>query len=116
MEPDQPHAASQNDIDDIADLAKACERTFGDIGILCSQDEVKERLPDLFKQRENARPIFTPSDLKDEYEQFVLWTQNLGVFAADQASLDYRLREADAVKSTILGLLRRLLSNLSKCK
>ena len=59
---------------------------------------------------------FTVSDLEDEFEQFRVWVRNVGACAADHASLDFRLRDADAIRTTILTILNGLHTSLLHCK
>lgn len=59
---------------------------------------------------------YTISDLEDDFEQFRVWTRNLGVFAKDEASLDSRLREAPEVQATIANILERIRTNLYDCR
>lgn len=44
------------------------------------------------------------------------WASNLGVFAADHASLDYRLRDSQAVQSLMVDQLRMLETYLEECE
>jgi len=43
--------------------------------------------------------------LWDQYERMKLWASNIGVFAELHASLDYRIREHDDLKRTLVGHL-----------
>ena len=47
-------------------------------------------------------------DLEEEFGRFKIWTGNLGVLAKGHGSLDWRLRDADVMRSTILSLLQQL--------
>jgi hypothetical protein len=69
---------------------------------------VRERIALLFRQPPGQNPILTLSDVRDDFEQFRVWTKNLGVFSTDNSSLDYRLREATEVRNGIASLLRSL--------
>ena len=52
--------------------------------------------------------------LQHEYERFSLWTDNLGLLHRGHSSLDYRLREADNLRSFIRGLLEDSLNSLDQ--
>lgn len=99
----------------IHDLATCCRGGFTKILSAASQNAaVIERIPVLFKQPTDRRPILTIEDLRDEFQQFQLWSKNIGVFASDHRSLDYRLREARDVKEGILSLLQSMCSELAE--
>ncbi|KIW90852.1 uncharacterized protein Z519_08635 [Cladophialophora bantiana CBS 173.52] len=69
--------------------AEPCRRGFGQILVAVYTDEaVAGRMPLLFKQPPETKPILTIADLRDEFEQFRMWASNIGVFASDHASLD----------------------------
>lgn len=78
----------------------------------CRHEAIIDRIPTLFEQPPGEKPFLTLSDLCDEFEQFRIWARNIGVFASDNASLDYRLREASEVKDGVVALLRSLLTHL----
>ena len=105
--PDQP----------IYNLASASRLLFKQI--LCvRQDEaaaVQQRLSILFRSRPFKGQRLNLSDIVDEYEQFGVWSKNLGVFASDNSSLDFRLREASEARDGIVSLLRGLREDLSEC-
>ena len=75
---------------------------------------IRQRLPLLFRQPNSDKPILTLSDLRDDFEQFRVWANNLGVFATDNSSLDYRLREATEIRNGIVALLKSLETDLSQ--
>ncbi|KAK6336230.1 hypothetical protein TWF696_001793 [Orbilia brochopaga] len=50
--------------------------------------------------------------LAAEADRFGLWAVNLGLFVSGHGSLDYRVREADNVKSTIHGFMTSLNESL----
>ncbi|MCJ1401112.1 hypothetical protein MMC11_004324 [Xylographa trunciseda] len=58
---------------------------------------------------------FTVPDLEDEFEQFRIWVRNVGACAADHASLDFRLRDVAATRTTVLTILSGLQSSLLHC-
>jgi hypothetical protein len=103
----------------ICDLAKACRSQFVQVLQLDSpkqESELKARLSTLFSTNHPKHSILNLSDLLDEYEQFRVWARNLGVFASDHSSLDYRLREALEMRDGVLSLLRSLMKDLQECK
>ena len=95
--------------------AAACRTWFDSIleAVLKNKD-VAERTPILFHQLDDDSPIMTLTDLRDDYEQYRVWCRNIGVFAADQGSLDYRLRNADDIKQSICRLLRQMRKTLGE--
>ena len=94
--------------------AETCRDVFSAVLSAGSSDTtVISRLPQLFSQSpQNDEPIFTLADLNDDFDQFLLWAGNIGVFAADHDSLDYRLREAIEVRDSIAALLYNLSTSL----
>lgn len=68
----------------------------------------RHRLLVLFRQRPDRKPILTLSDVRDDFEQFRVWAKHLGVFATDNSSLDYRLRDAAEIRRGIASLLRTI--------
>ena len=58
---------------------------------------------------------FTPAAWKHELERFSLWADNLGLYHRGHSSLDYRLREADALRIFVRKLLSDLSSSLGEC-
>lgn len=94
---------------DIQQTAELCRIDFVDILAAVDRDKIMiERIPSLYVQAPGAKPVVTVSDLPDEFEQFRIWVENIGVFASDQESLDYRLRDALDVKEGIVSLLQSL--------
>ena len=55
-------------------------------------------------------------DLDNEFQRFRLWASNLGVFALGHASLEYRFRDASALKSWALDALNEILDQLRQRK
>lgn len=51
-------------------------------------------------------------DLDNEFQRFRLWASNLGVFALGHASLEYRFRDASALKIWALDTLNELVDQL----
>lgn len=50
--------------------------------------------------------------IDEQFVRFRVWYTNLGVFADGNASLDYRLRDCDEIRSLLLQLLHTLQRNL----
>lgn len=57
-----------------------------------------------------------PDFLLYDYGRFKIWCGNLGVRQGGHASLDWRLRDAETMKSTIHGMLNDLEDDLQQCK
>ena len=97
--------------------ALECRKGFEKILTAAVRDrKVVDRLPQLFTQARGQKPILTLADLRDELEHFQVWAQNIGTFASDHASLDYRVRDAPEVKYSIVALLRTLFLSLDQSK
>jgi hypothetical protein len=64
----------------------------------------------------SSRTKIASLDFKSDFEQFRAWAKNLGVFATDTASVDYRLRDAPDVRKNICSLLDALREDISQCK
>jgi hypothetical protein len=47
-------------------------------------------------------------DMREEFGKFKIWTGNLGALAKGHSALDWRLRDADLMRSTIHSLLEEL--------
>ena len=100
---------------DIQQKAELCHAGFVNIIAAVQRDKtVIERIPSLFVQTPGEKPILTAFDLRDEFDQFRIWAENIGVFASDHESLDYRLREASDVKEGIVSLLQSLRTDLEE--
>ena len=54
----------------------------------------------------------TPSPAQTQLSRFNLWSSNIGVFATHHASLDYRLRTANAARTAVQGNLEDLCEQL----
>lgn len=82
----------------IATKAKECER--------------------LFQERLEKLPALSPpaQDIENSLFRFNLWTSNNFVFAAQRASMDWRLRNAPTLHSVMLELLDDLKSSLNRMK
>jgi hypothetical protein len=51
-------------------------------------------------------------EMREEFGRFRVWTGNLGALAKGHSALDWRLRDADVMRSTVLSLLEELLNTL----
>jgi hypothetical protein len=107
----------------ICELAIACRSLFTRILQVGAKDKedsgheavLQQRLLTLFRPRPLKGPALDLSDIFDECEQFSVWTKNLGVFASDNSSLDFRLREASEARDGVTSLLRGLEEDLREC-
>jgi len=73
------------------------------------------RISVLFRQNVGQKSVLTLPDLSDDFEQFRVWARNIGVFATDNSSLDYRLREAADARDGVVSLLETLNNDLIEC-
>src|SRR5688500_6673759 len=89
----------------IANHARKCWQAF---------DDSKSILPGDILGSERSK--LASLDFKSDFEQFRVWTKNLGVFAPDTSSVDYRLRDAENVRESICGLLDALCENILQCE
>lgn len=53
-------------------------------------------------------------DLQEEFDRVRVWAANLGAFAHGHSALDWRLRDMDLMRSTILTLLGLLQESLQE--
>lgn len=70
-----------------------------------------------FVQLQLAAHLLQPlseSDFEDQLGRFKIWAGNLGVFAADTASADFRLKDDQDVKDVIINMLARLTKEVEK--
>jgi hypothetical protein len=51
-------------------------------------------------------------DVQEAFGRFRVWTGNLGALAKGHSALDWRLRDADVMRSTVLSLLVELQNSL----
>ena len=51
-------------------------------------------------------------EIREESGRFRVWTGNLGALAKGHSALDWRLRDADVMRSTVLSLLDELQNTL----
>ena len=61
---------------------------------------------------ENGVEAYSTAAWEHEAERFGLWANNLGLHHREHSSLDYRLREADALRKLIGNLLDDLKTSL----
>ena len=52
--------------------------------------------------------------VQSEYQRFLLWATNLGLFQKNHSSLDYRLRENEVIRSFTRSLLTSLIHALKE--
>ncbi|KAI9726149.1 MAG: hypothetical protein M1828_001822 [Chrysothrix sp. TS-e1954] len=63
----------------------------------------------------DVRRLFVRADLESNFEQFRVWSRNTGAFAADEASLDYRLRDHSPLIPIVLRTLGSISEDLAFC-
>lgn len=69
-----------------------------------------KRVKNIDKPAENSSAEEWPKELfAAEEDRFELWAVNLGLFVSGHGSLDYRLRDAERLESTI----RRFITDLN---
>lgn len=102
----------------ICDLAILCYKAidaFLEATFEHKSPQILPRVLLLFRPLSRRTPNLTLSDLRDGFEQFRVWTKNIGVFATDNLSLDFRLKDAPDVKDGIVSLLHSMLLDLEEC-
>ena len=52
--------------------------------------------------------------VQSEYQRFMLWATNLGIFHKDHSSLEYRLRDNEVIRSFTMSLLTSLIDALKE--
>lgn len=75
---------------------------------LCAQSFVK-----LQSAAHMLQPL-SENEFEDQLGRFKIWAGNLGVFAADTASADFRLKDDQDVKDAIINMLTRLTREAEK--
>lgn len=75
---------------------------------LCAQSFVQLQLA------AHLLPPLSESEFEDQLGRFKIWAGNLGVFAADTASADFRLKDDQDVKVVIINMLTRLTKEVEK--
>jgi hypothetical protein len=68
----------------------------------------------LFKSYVASPPIPDPSYAEEQQARFNIWAANIGVFAEERASLDYRLQEDEEVRAMVIQLLDLIHRNLGR--
>jgi hypothetical protein len=102
----------------ICDLAVLCYKgleTLLETTFEQESPQLHQRVLLLFQPLNCRKSVLTLADIRDGFEQFRVWTRNIGVFATDNLSLDFRLKEATDVKDGILSLLHSMLLDLEEC-
>lgn len=91
---------------------EAEERSLADIGT-----EILRQFPkviDAISQSPDEAISQFQAQLQDELERFQLFAANLSLIHSGHSSLDYRLREADLLGSTVRRLLQDLVDSLNE--
>jgi hypothetical protein len=99
----ETHALAKGDSQSLAVLGKEIQTAF-DL-VLKYHDKYGLKLPG-----------FLPASWEHELERFELWANNLGLHHRGHSSLDYRLREVEALKNIIYGLLQDMKTTLDERK
>jgi hypothetical protein len=89
-------------------------RTLADAAESCNNDF--SALLSLSPLRDHPEKVDLAEAIEEERARFRLWAANIGAFAKHHASLDYRLRESERVRSLVfsqLDLLHGAASQLS---
>jgi hypothetical protein len=68
---------------------------------------------ELFRQLWSRGTLYQDT-LQGERDRFSLWASNIGVFAEFQSSLDFRVREMDDIKGSIISQLAMISSHLTR--
>ncbi|KAK7892626.1 Transcriptional regulatory protein sin3 [Exophiala xenobiotica] len=64
---------------EVQQTASLCRTSFTTIFAAIGTNKlIVERISQIFYQRPGEQPIFTLSDLRDEFEQFQIWAENIG--------------------------------------
>ena len=85
------------------------ERSLAHIGT-----EILEQFPNVIDGLLHSQHGRALQQLRNELERFQLFAANLGLIHRGHSSLDYRLREAELLESTVRRLLQDLLDSLSE--
>jgi len=76
------------------------------------------RVANLFEKVKTSESSHPPDDLipklAAEADRFQLWAINLGLLVSGHASLDYRVRDAEAIRFALLRLIASLEDALSE--
>ena len=79
----------------LADAAEGCNNGFS-------------ALLSLTPLRDHPEKVDLAEAVEEERARFRLWAANIGAFARHHASLDYRLRESERVRSLVFSQLDML--------
>ena len=88
----------------IADWYHSCIAVFATVNKIL--DNTEHEIPGNGK---------TFSLVQDQIGRFRVWAGNMGAHRVGRMSLDYKLREASHVHSTVLELLEELNESLTEC-
>jgi len=97
---DAHNIGSSQQLTSIGQHALACDDLFRDL--LSRETSV----------RQQSHDTVTRDDVLREYERYILWASNIGVFAEAQSSLDFRLRGLDDSTDDFLAQLSLIRSRL----
>lgn len=92
------HARNIGEVETIAHAAQFCLESFDDCLVIAESLGPKEL-----------------ALIQNQLGRFSLWMSNIGVFALDRASIDYRLRDVPDTHRLVKGLVEVLNGNLQKC-
>ena len=62
----------------------------------------------------NVEAQLETAAVQSEYQRFLLWATNLGLFQRNHSSLEYRLRENEVIRSFTRSLLTSLIDALKE--
>lgn len=82
--------------------------TIAEAARLCAQSFVQIR-----SAAHLLQPL-TEHELDDQLGRFEIWAGNLGVFALDTASADFRLKDDQDVKDVMINMLTRLVEKVEQ--
>ena len=71
-------------------------------------------LKTLDKSSAEVKAQLETAAVQSEYQRFLLWATNLGLFQKNHSSLDYRLRENEVIRSFTISLLTSLIRALKE--
>jgi hypothetical protein len=92
---------SQESFVAMATLRAATESCIRDFAVVCHELEQHAYLETSWCE-----------DIQEAFGRFRVWTGNLGALAKGHSALDWRLRDADVMRSTVLSLLVELQNTL----
>lgn len=92
------HAGNVGEVETIAHAAQFCLESFDDCLVIAEDLGPKEL-----------------ALMQNQLGRLSLWISNIGVFALDRASTDYRLKDVPDTHLLVKGLVEVLNDNLQKC-